>query len=70
MEKIGLIAGNGSFPILFAQAATRKRVEVVAVAIKEETSEELTDFVKKIYWVSVGELGKLFKVFEEENCGF
>ena len=32
MKKIGLIAGGGQFPILFARAARKNGVEVVAVA--------------------------------------
>ena len=32
MEKIGLIAGNGQFPIAFARAAKEKGMQVIAVA--------------------------------------
>ncbi|HHT9134436.1 MAG TPA: hypothetical protein ACFYD2_06010 [Candidatus Avalokitesvara rifleensis] len=35
MEKIGLIAGNGRFPILFAQGARENNVRVVAVCIAQ-----------------------------------
>jgi len=36
-NRIALIAGNGRFPILFAQEARKKGVSVVAIAIKEES---------------------------------
>ena len=67
LERIGLIAGNGKFPILFTQAAHLKGVEVIAVAIKEETSEELEKFADRIYWISVGEFRKLFEAFKNEG---
>ncbi|MFC1620900.1 LpxI family protein [Candidatus Omnitrophota bacterium] len=67
MKRIGLIAGNGAFPILFAQEAKKKSVEVVAIGIKEETEKELESYVSKIYWLSVGELEKLFQVLLQEK---
>jgi hypothetical protein len=66
-DRIGLIAGNGRFPIIFAQAARKKGVEVIAIGINEETSGELENFVSKIYWLGVGELDRLLKILKEEN---
>ena len=71
MEKLGLIAGNGKFPILFAMGAKSKGVKVKAVAIKGETDSSLTNFVDEIVWIEPGELGKLFitlKGFNVENA--
>jgi DUF1009 family protein len=67
MNRIGLIAGNGRFPILFAQEAKRKGVEIVAIGINEETEKELEEYVDRIYWLGVGELEKLFQVFLKEK---
>ena len=67
INRIGLIAGNGRFPIIFSQAARKKGVEVIAIGINEETSKELEEFVDKIYWLGVGELEKLLKILKEEN---
>ena len=66
-DKIGLIAGNGKFPIVFAEAARKKGVEIIAIGINEETSKELEKFVNKIYWLGVGELERLLKILKEEN---
>jgi len=66
-SRLGLIAGNGEFPILFAQAARKKGIEVVAVAINEETEKELAGHVNKIYWLGVGELEKLFQILSQEK---
>jgi len=66
-NRIGLIAGNGRFPIIFAESARKKGVSIVAIAIKEETSRELEGFVDKIYWLGVGELEGLLKILKEEH---
>jgi DUF1009 family protein len=67
MNKIGLIAGNGYFPIEIAKAARNKDVSVVAVAHEGETLPELADAVNDIYWVKVGQLGKIIKIFKDHQ---
>jgi len=67
MEKIGLIAGNRKFPILFSQAAKKKDVEIIAVAIKGDTSRVLSKYVSKIRWISLAEFSKLFDYFKSEG---
>lgn len=67
MEKIGLIAGNGIFPIEFAKAAKQKGLSVVAVAHEGETMPELAPWVDHIFWVKVGQLGKLINCFKEQG---
>jgi hypothetical protein len=55
---LGLIAGNGRFPFLVADAARRAGRKVVAVAIKEEASPDLAASVDEIQWVGLGQLGR------------
>ncbi len=69
IKKIGLIAGNGEFPIAFARAAKEKGMEVIAVAHEDETLPELARIVDRIFWVKVGQLGKLIKIFQEQKVG-
>jgi hypothetical protein len=57
-EPLGLIAGNGRFPFLVADAARRSGRRVVAVAIREETDPELSGSVDEIHWVGLGQLGR------------
>ncbi|MDD3374584.1 MAG: UDP-2,3-diacylglucosamine diphosphatase LpxI [Candidatus Omnitrophica bacterium] len=66
-KNLGLIAGNGKFPFLFAREARRQGCRVTAVAIKGDTSILLTPFVDKIFWSGAGELKKLFEFFKSEN---
>jgi DUF1009 family protein len=64
---LGLIAGNGKFPLLFAQNARQKNIKVIAVGVKGDTSLLLRPFVNKLFWVGAGELKKLFDFFKDEN---
>ncbi len=65
MKKIGLIAGGGQFPILFARAARQNGVEVVAVALKGEADELLEYEVDLCSWVSLGKLGRMIETFQK-----
>ena len=67
MNKIALIAGNGSYPLVFAQSAKKAGAYIVAVAIKEETDSSLKDHVDKIYWISVGQLKTLIDILKKEK---
>ena len=67
MEKIGLIAGNRKFPLLFAASAKKKGYTVIAIAIKGDTSASLRKLVDKIYWLSLAEFHKIFAIFKSEG---
>lgn len=64
MHQLGLIAGNGDFPILLARAARAHGVErLVAAAIRGETKPELADYVDEIEWIKLGQLARLIATF-------
>jgi DUF1009 family protein len=63
-RKLGLIAGNGRFPLLFADAAKQAGFAVTAVAHRGETPEELRDRVDELHWVKVGQIGHLIDHFK------
>lgn len=63
-KTIGLIAGNGRFPVLFAEMAARRGVAVVAVAHRGETDPALEHAVAEITWVEPGELGKVIETLQ------
>lgn len=68
MERIGLIAGNGKFPLLVLDAARAQGAEVVVAAIKEETFSEIESHgAAAVYWMSLGELGRLIDTFKREG---
>ncbi|HEY6970320.1 MAG TPA: UDP-2,3-diacylglucosamine diphosphatase LpxI [Candidatus Angelobacter sp.] len=67
-QKLGLIAGNGSFPLLLLDAARAQGAQVIVAAIKEETSPLIEKRgAAAVYWMSLGELSKLIDTFKKEG---
>src|SRR5580692_8186103 len=65
---IGLIAGNGKFPLLVLDAARAAGHDVVVVAIKEEAFPEIESRgASSVHWLSLGELSKLIETFQREG---
>ena len=69
MTKLGLIAGNGIFPLEVARAARRDGVEVIAVAHQGETDPALAELVGAIIWIKVGELQRMIDTFKSRRRG-
>jgi DUF1009 family protein len=66
-KRIGLIAGNGRFPIIFADNAKKLGYHVSAVAHEGETEPELAGHVDRIHWIKIGQLNKLIKAFKDDG---
>jgi UDP-2,3-diacylglucosamine hydrolase len=67
-QKLGLIAGNGSFPLLLLDAARAQGAQVVVAAIREETSPLIEGRgAAAVHWLSLGELSKLIDTFKREG---
>lgn len=67
MEKIGLIAGRGNFPILFAQEAKSLGYQVMAIAVKGNTRKVLKKYADKLFWIDVREFKQIASLFKKEN---
>lgn len=65
VDKVGLIAGSGRFPVIFAQNARDIGVRVIAVAHRGETAEEIEEFAEDVTWIRVGQLGKIIRTFRK-----
>jgi DUF1009 family protein len=64
IEPIGLLAGSGRFPILFAEAAREQGLSVACVGIKYEFSEELRDLCDSFQVVGIARLGGMIRAFQ------
>jgi DUF1009 family protein len=65
MPLLGLIAGNGSFPLLVLDAARARGFQVVVAAIREETFPEIEQRgAAAVHWLSLGELSRLIDTFK------
>jgi len=56
-NKIGLIAGGGSFPLLFAAEARKTGREVFVVALNGITPKEIERYAKETRWFRLGAVG-------------
>src|SRR5664279_5424959 len=67
-QRLGLIAGNGSFPLLILDAARSQGLQVIVAAIKEEASPEIEQHgAASVHWLSLGDLSKLIETFQREG---
>ncbi len=62
-ETIGLIAGNGQFPRLFARGAKAAGARVIAVAHEGESLTGLEPLVDHLTWIKIGQLDTLIDTF-------
>lgn len=63
-EKYGLIAGNGSFPMMVLESAREQGVEMIVAAIQEETFPEIESCGHPVHWLGLGQLGQLVRLFK------
>jgi DUF1009 family protein len=64
---IGLLAGSGRFPILFAEKARRLNQPVVCVGIRYEAPPDLAGMVHRFYWAGIARLGRMIRCFKHEG---
>lgn len=68
LDTLGIIAGNRSLPLLFAQQAREQGVKrLVAIAFENETDPGLAKLVDEIVWLKVGQLSKMISAFTDRQ---
>jgi DUF1009 family protein len=64
MEPLGIIAGNGDFPLILARSARQLGSgRTVAAAFEGETKAEIDGAADEVEWIKLGQLNKLIEVF-------
>lgn len=66
-DRYALIAGNGKFPFLVLEAARNRGLDMVVLALREETFPEIADQASNIHWVSLGELSRALEILRQER---
>ena len=64
--KVGLIAGDGSFPIEVAKSISQKNKEIFIIAIKGSASKDIERYPH--LWIRIGQIGKAIRALKENNC--
>lgn len=67
MKIIGLIAGNRSFPLLFAKEAKKAGVRLVVSAVKGETCRSIERYADEVCWVAPGQIRRSIDFFKSEG---
>ena len=65
--KIGLIAGGGQFPHLFARKASESGYQVYAAGFHSETDPDLETYVHRLQWFYLGQINRLVKFFKQNQ---
>jgi DUF1009 family protein len=68
MKPLGLIAGNGQFPILVAQEARRQGRAVVVAAIEGETDPALVECVDALHWMKLGQIKRAIDILKSAGA--
>lgn len=66
-ETVGLLAGSGRFPIVFAEKARAQGLRVVCVGIRYEASPALRELTHRFYWAGIAKLGRIIRCFKRER---
>jgi DUF1009 family protein len=68
IDTIGIIAGNRSLPLAFAEQARAQGVKrLVAIAFENETNPALAEKVDELVWLKVGQLSKMIAALKERG---
>jgi DUF1009 family protein len=68
LQALGIIAGNGVYPRLLANAARKAGVKkIIAAAFTSETDPVLEQHVDLLEWMRVGQLNRLLKFFRTQD---
>src|SRR4051812_14241573 len=64
-EPVGLVAGWGRFPIVFAEKARSVGLPVVCVGLSGEADPQLAALCPRFHWA--GRLGRIIRLFHREG---
>ena len=64
-DRLGLVAGYGSFPLELARSFKEAHIAVHAVAVHEETSPEIEALADSVRWLHVGQIGGMIRAFKQ-----
>lgn len=66
-QVIGLISGEGEFPLILANSLLKQGYTVKAVCFSNKQEKALSKFGIKVKKLRIGQLGKLIEFFQKEN---
>lgn len=70
IKKLGLIAGGGKLPVLAANAAREKNIEIITIAFTEQIGAELRPYSEKVHNYGVGQATKIINTLKQEGVEY
>ena len=67
LRPVGLLAGWGRFPVVFAEKARELGIPVVCVGLRGAASPELADRVWRFHWSGAARLGRMIRLFKRSG---
>lgn len=66
-KRIGLIAGSGPFPVLFAKKASARGYQVYAAGYRNETEPAIARYAAAFDMFYIGQVGRVIKFFKKHD---
>lgn len=64
---IGLLAGSGRFPVVFAEKMRSANRPVVCVGVRNEASDDLIGLADRFHWAGVAKMGRMIRCFKGDG---
>ena len=65
--KLGIIAGDGKFPAIIAEAAKKNGYSIIAIAHSGLTSPDIEKIADQTHWLKLGQLSELINILKNEG---
>lgn len=66
-SKIGLIAGNGQLPVIWAKNAQTNGIDVVTISLSADNKKDLKKYCSVVYDFGPGQIEKISQTLQKEN---
>ena len=64
--KVGIIAGDGDFPLEVIRSIKNQKKDVFVIGIKGSASKEIENYPHS--WIRMGQIGSAIKILKKNNC--
>lgn len=66
-KRLGIIAGDGKFPLILAEEARSNGYTTVVVAHTGLTPEDIERVADRMHWIKIGQMSRLIEILQEEG---
>jgi DUF1009 family protein len=66
-EILGIVAGQGKFPLMIAREAKKQGIQVFVIGIEGYSPREIVDTADEIQWYELGQVSHMLNALKENN---